>query len=339
MKIDKAEGAAIPALDVTEILRAVPGLDRVAEIEAVEYGKIPGPQMSPERMLDIANMIKADLTRDDIHGIVLTHGTDTLEETAFFLDLIIDSEKPIIVTGAMKNRDELGWDGPPNLMDSVLTAVSKQAKGKGVLVVMHNEIHAASEVKKTHTEHIGTFQSLDFGPLGIIEKDQVLFYRRVIHHSYINTDKIDTSVDLIKTCAGMDDRFLRHSADSGAHGIVLEGLGRGNVPPKIYDGVKYVIQEKGLPVVLVSRCPRGRVLDTYAYYGGGKQLRKLGVIFGENLPGHKARIKLMLALGKTQDYEEIRQIFEGDRYAKFEVDEANETTVSDNLSVTTQPIR
>jgi L-asparaginase len=185
------------------------------------------------------------------------------------------------------------------------------------LVVMHDEIHAASEVKKTHTEHAGTFQSLDFGPLGIVEKTNVLFYRKVVYHSHVITDKIDTKVDLIKTCAGMDDRFLRFSADSGIHGIVLEGLGRGNVPPKVFEGVKYVIQEKGIPVVLVSRCPRGRVLDTYAYYGGGKQLRELGVIFGENLPGHKARIKLMLALGKTQNYEEIRKIFEGDRYARY----------------------
>ena len=155
--------------------------------------------------------------------------------------------------------------------------------------------------------------------LDIVEKTSVLFYRKMIHHSTIKTDKIETQVDLIKCCAGMDDKFLRVSADSGAKGIVIEGMGRGNVPPKVFEGVKYVIEKKGIPVVLVSRCPRGRVLDTYAYYGGGRMLRELGVIFGENLPGHKARIKLMLALGSTDNYEKIKQIFEGDRYAKFSV--------------------
>src|SRR5262249_8826502 len=149
-----------------------------------------------------------------------------------------------------------------------------------------------SEVTKTHTESIGTFQSPDFGLLGIVDKDRVLILRRPAFHEHIETDAVDTRVDLIKAAAGVDDRLIRYAVDSGAHGLVVEALGRGNIPAYAMPGIEYAIS-RNLPVVIVSRCLRGRVLDTYGYSGGGHEMRKMGVILGGYLSGQKARIKLM----------------------------------------------
>lgn len=309
MKIDPRIAAAIPALSSEEIMSMVTNIDRVADIEIVDFDKIPGPHMTPERMMDLAQTIKALVSREDITGVVITHGTDSLEETAFLLDLNIDTPKPIVVVGAMRSSSELGYDGPSNLSAAICTAVSEQAKGKGVLVVMNTEVNAASEVTKTHTLSLDTFKSLEFGPLGVVDNDEVIFYRDITKHHHIITEDIEDKVDLIKCAVGMDDRLIRFCVDSGAKGLVIEAMGRGNIPPNMVSGIEYATS-KDVVIVMVSRCPMGRVLDTYGYEGAGRTLRNLGVVFGGNMPGQKARIKLMLALSITTDRNTIKDMFE-----------------------------
>ena len=315
MKIDPRISAAIPALSSEEIMSMVTNIDKFADIEIVNFERIPGPHMTPKKMMELSQVVKDLIKREDIDGIVITHGTDTLEETAFFLDLNIFSSKPIVIAGAMRNGSELGYDGPSNLASSICTVISEQAKNKGVLVVMNNEVNAASEVTKTHTLSLDTFKSLEFGPLGIVDNDEVIFYRSIIKHHHIDTDSIEENVYLIKTYAGMDSSLIDFCVNNGAKGIVIEAMGRGNIPPMMVQGLKNAIS-KGVKIVLVSRCPMGRVLDSYGYDGGGKKLRDLGVIFGGSLNGQKARVKLMLALSSTNDFDEVKEIFEKDYYTK-----------------------
>lgn len=315
MKIDDRLKAAIPALSDQEILEKVSGIEKIAETETFHYGSLPGPHISPEVMLDLSRKIKEYLDRDDIEGVVLTHGTDTLEETAYFLDVILDCNKPVVVTGAMRNGSELGYDGPANLSAAICTVVSKQSLGRGVLVVFNNSVYGADEVLKTHTLSLDTFQSMDFGPLGIVDQDEVIYYRGKREIQSINTDKIESKVALIKSVAGMDSELIYYYLKEGYKGLIVEAMGRGNVPPRMVAGIAKAIEMK-VPVVIVSRCPKGRVLDSYGYEGGGKGLRSLGAIMGDNLSGPKARLKLMIILGMTNDLETVKKLFEKDLYKK-----------------------
>lgn len=310
MKIDQEINAAIPALNSDELISMVKNIEKIAEIEAINFANVPSPHITPEMMMEISLMIKELVKRDDIVGVILTHGTDTLEETAYLLDLNIRTEKPVVVVGAMRNSSELGYDGSSNLSAAICTAVSEKARNKGVLVVMNNMVNSASEVTKTNTLSLDTFKSPEFGPLGIVDNDEVIIYRDRISENYIETDKIDTRVALIKAVPGMDSGILDYYIDQGFGGMVIEAMGRGNLPPTMVEGIKRAL-ELDIPLILVSRCPTGRVLDTYGYEGGGKHLKELGLIFGKNLPGQKARIQLMLLLGAGKNLDQIRENFEG----------------------------
>jgi len=313
MKVDKRLSAAIPAMSSEEIMSMVTHIDEIADIEIIPFSRIPGPHMTPDLMMDLSRVVKETLAREDICGVIITHGTDALEETAYFLDLNIQSEKPVVVLGSMRNASELGYDGPSNLSAAICTAVSDRSRNKGVLVVLNNEVNAASEVTKTHTMSLDTFKSFAFGPLGVVDNDQVIFYRDKAATKHILTDSLETNVALIKTCAGMDDDYIHFCLDKGVKGLIIEAMGRGNVPPKMMPGIQRAIQED-IPVIIVSRCPIGRVLDSYGYEGGGKMIRNAGGIFAGDLNGQKARIKLMLALSQTQDIQVIRKMFEDEYY-------------------------
>lgn len=309
MKVDPRLAAAIPAMTNEEIMSMVTNIDRMATLELIDFAHLPGPHMTPERIMKLSNDIKALVARDDIDGVVVTHGTDSLEETAFLLDLNVLTEKPIVMVAAMRNGSELGYDGPSNIAAAIATAASENARGKGCLVVLNNEVNAASEVTKTHTLSLNTFRSLEFGPLGVVDNDEVIFYRDMTRHPHIDVDNLDDRVDLIKAVVGMDSGLIRYCVDRGAKGLVIEGMGRGNLPPAMLDGIDYALS-RDVHIVLVSRCPTGRVLDSYGYEGGGKDLRGRGVILGGNLNGQKARMKLMLALARSNDSVEIKNMFE-----------------------------
>ncbi len=309
MKIDPHTGGAIPFFHGEDLIKLIPEAGRMCELEILNFGNYPGPHITPELMLELSFLVRETSERDDINGIIVTHGTDTLEETAYFLDLNVDTEKPVVIIGAMKTSSEKDWDGPRNLIDAIQIISNINSKGMGVLVCLNGEINAASEVTKTHTEELETFHSLDFGALGFVEKGRVIYNRIPRKQEKLLTDTINSNVDLITTYTGMSEKFLRYSADTGTEGIVIQAMGVGNVPPAVFDGVVYALK-KNIPVILVSRCPAGETLDIYGYPGAGKWLKKEGVIFSEYLNGQKARIKLILALGISSDKNKLKEIFE-----------------------------
>ncbi|KAF0162291.1 MAG: asparaginase/glutaminase [Ignavibacteria bacterium] len=309
MKIDEKTKAAIPFFQGDELVGMMPEARGLANLSIYEFGNYPGPHITPQRMLELSQKINSFLEQNTFDGIIVTHGTDTLEETAYFLDLTLETKIPIVVIGAMKTSSEPDWDAPRNLVDAIHIINNPNSNGFGVLVCLNGEINAASEVTKTHTEDVETFHSLDFGSLGFVEKGKVWFNRLPRKLEALKTSTINPNVDLIKVYAGMNEKFFRFSADSGVEGIVVEAMGVGNVPPEAFEGIKYAV-EKGIPIVLVSRCPAGETLDIYGYPGAGKWLKQMGVIFADYLNGQKARIKLMICLGKTKDKEEVRKMFE-----------------------------
>ena len=312
MRIErKKSGGAVPRYSGEELLKKIPEVQKLAKISFYDFGKYPGPHVTPEIMMQLSKQLKKKLAENKYDGIVVTHGTDTLEETAYLIDLTIKTKVPIVFSGSIKNSSERDWDGPKNLVDSIQVCLNKNSKGMGTLVCMHGEVNAASEVTKIFSNEFETFQSLDFGSLGFVQKDRVVYNRLPRFLEIINTNKINPNVDLLTVYAGMDEKFFRHSADSGVDGLVIEALGIGNVPPAAFKGVEYVIK-KNIPVVLVSRCPAGETDYIYSYPGAGRHLHNLGVIFTDYLNGQKARIKLMLALSKTQDRKLLKKIFEGE---------------------------
>lgn len=312
MMIDRSTGGAIPRYSGGELLDMIPEAKRLAEIEYYDFGKYPGPHITPKLMLQLSQKIKQLLAKKHYDGVIVTHGTDTLEETAYFLDLTINTDIPIVMIGSMKNSSEPDWDGPRNLIDAIHICLNDNSKNLGVLVCLNGEINAASEVTKIYSDSVESFKSLDFGSLGFVQNGRVIYNRLPHYLEKIETDVIDDNVDMLTVYAGMNEKFFKFSADSGASGIVVEALGVGNVPPPAFEGIKYAVQNK-IPVVLTSRCPAGETDYIYSYPGAGKHLHDLGVIFADYINGQKARIKLIIVLGKTRDINQIRKYFEASR--------------------------
>jgi L-asparaginase len=298
-----------PVSNAADLTQAVPKLAEYATVSVEAFSNLPSPHLTPGMMGELGRAVLERLKRDDVDGIVITHGTDTLEETAFFLDLILPEGKPVIVTGAMRSSNELGADGPLNLLNSVRTAASQEALGQGVLVVFNDEIHAARFVSKTHTSNVATFQSPAVGPIGFLDKRSVQVRHVPKPHAHIPVDDLVAEVGLLKMAVGMDDLLINCLLDNGTQGLVIEALGAGNVPPGVVPGIKRALS-MGVPVVLVSRCYNGIVQDVYGYEGGGKHLKDLGVLFSNGLNGQKARIKLMTALRETRNVQDLSKYFD-----------------------------
>lgn len=313
MKKDEKINAAVPSLSDKEIISMVTGIERYAEIESHSFSSLPSPHMTPQLMLKLSKFVKELVGRDDIDGVVITHGTDTLEETAYMLDLTLDTVKPVVVTGAMRSSSELGYDGPFNLATSICTAISKKAQNRGVLVCFNGELNSAREVTKGNSMALNAFRTPNFGPIGIVDNDNVIFYRKSPKGKHVEVEELVDDVALIKCSAGMDSAFIDFAISSGYKGLVVEALGRGNIPPQMVSGVERAIKN-GIPVVIVSRCFEGRVFECYGYEGGGKDLRNKGVIFGDTMQGQKARIKLMVAISISKDMAIIKEFMEDGLY-------------------------
>lgn len=313
MKVDERIKAAVPSLTGEEIMAMVTGIEGYAEIESYTFSTLPSPHMTPNLMFDLSRFVKKLVDREDIDGVVITHGTDTLEETAYMLDLTLDTNKPIVITGAMRSSSELGYDGPFNLATSICTAASNTSKGRGVLVCFNGELNSAREVTKANSMALNAFRTPNFGPIGIVDNDNVIFYRKCPKRKHVEIKELIGDVALIKCTAGMDSSFIEFAISKGYRGIVIEGLGRGNIPPQMVKGVDECIK-RNIPVVIVSRCFEGRVFESYGYEGGGKDLRNRGVIFGDTMQGQKARIKLLVALNYSHEYSVIKEFMEDGMY-------------------------
>lgn len=310
MQNDVKSMRAIMSSNNTNLISLIEDSFRAFEIDYVEHSSFPSPYIKPLDMFKMAKLIESHLSVKKYDGVVITHGTDTLEESAYFFDLYFNLDIPIVFTGAMRNLSELGYDGLSNVVSSILVASSEQSKNRGVLVVMNDEINAAAEVMKTHTVALDTFKSMEFGPLGIVDSHDVIYYRKDTNTKpNITISKLTKRVEIVKVASGSDSLLLDYLVNQKVDGIVLEALGRGNVPPLMVPGILNAIS-KNIPVVLTSRCPKGRVFDTYAYEGGGHHLKQIGVLFSGNLSSQKARIKLLLALEKENDIKDINQYFD-----------------------------
>ena len=307
MKNDPETGGLIPAVSGADLLEAVPDLKDVAEIVVVEFSNVPSGHVIPEMMLDLAKLADR-YANAGADGIVITHGTDTMEETAYVLSLACTTQKPVVITGAMRGASDMGYDGPANILAAVKVAACDKASGRGALLVMNDEIHSAAEVTKGHTVSCSTFISPGWGPVGHVYFDGVVFRRHSENLQKIITNKLETNVELLKVYAGMDDFLFRCLADKPVKGLVVEAVGCGNVPPAAMKGIEYV-RSKGIPVVLATRVASGRVVPVYSYLGSAGYMQPLNLIYSGELNGQKARLKLMMALGTTSDLEKIKEYF------------------------------
>lgn len=283
-------------------------LKKYANIDSQQYLNIPSPHMTPTLMFQLAKHLDDQIIQKQYDGVIITHGTDTLEETAYLLDLLLQTSIPVVVTGAMRSSNELGADGPYNLISALRVAISDEGYRKGVLVVLNDEIHTAKNVTKTHTSNIATFQSPQYGPIGTVTKRGVFFHHIPTKRDSYQINQLSKKVVLLKAFAGMDENFIKAVTAMNVDGLVIEAFGQGNLPPNTVTGLTALIHNN-VPIVLVSRCFNGIVQDTYGYDGGGKQLKKLGIIFTNGLNGQKARLKLMVALELTNNFDELQELF------------------------------
>ena len=307
MKYQPEQGL-VPTSDLVDFLHAFPQLSSVANVEVEEFSNVPSPFITPERMFELAKLV--DLKSVDYDGIVITHGTDTLEESAYMLDLVLTTRKPVVFTAAMRSGSDLGLDGPRNIVGAVRVAGHSESIDKGVLVVMNDEIQTARDVVKYHTGKVESFDSPEYGIIGIIDPDEVIYHWQISQRDHVWTDRIDTRVDLVRAVAGMDGRFIDAAVHSGARAVVIEAFGRGNLPPATIPSIEAAVNA-GVLVVIVSRAYTGRVLPEYGYEGGGMMLQQMGCLLGGNAKGHKARIKLMCLFGKYDDAELVRKFYLG----------------------------
>ncbi|MFJ7918757.1 asparaginase [Lysinibacillus fusiformis] len=302
-----AEGAVMPNKE-NPLMKESTKLNSLATIIEIEAFNLPSPHITPKEMLQLRNLIMEQTTAKQIDGVVITHGTDTLEETAYFLELTTNLVIPIVLTGAMRSSNELGADGIYNLMEAIRVAVDDEARDKGVLVVMNDEVHLAVNTTKTSTSSVNTFQSPQYGPIGLITKSRILFHHAPIRRQYVEINNLSKRVAMLKVYAGMEEDLLDVVLACKYEGVVLEGLGQGNVPPSVVKGIESLIQ-RNIPVVLVSRCFNGIAEGVYGYIGGGKMLEDLGAIFATGINGQKARLKLLIGLNTTGEPLNLKDFF------------------------------
>ena len=278
------------------------------EVHTLDFFNLPSPHIKPKHMLALYQKIKEEA--DHYDGFVITHGTDTLEETAYFLDTMEVPHKPIVLTGAMRSSNELGSDGVYNYLSALRVASDDKAADKGVLVVMNDEIHAAKYVTKTHTTNVSTFQTPTHGPLGLIMKYEILYFKTAEPRVRFDLDKIQGLVPIIPVYAGMTEELLDLLPVDQLDGLIIQAFGAGNVPKETSQKLNALIQE-GLPIALVSRCFNGIAEPVYAYEGGGVCLQNAGVFFVKELNAQKARLKLLIAINAGLTGEELRAYMEG----------------------------
>jgi len=310
MKIDPVKKAPVPAISGEDLLATVPDIADFAKIEVNNISNVASCEMSPARWVELQKAVTAALNRRDVAGVIISHGTDTLEETAYFMDLAVNSDKPIVLIGAQRNASESDFDGPRNLRNAVRICVTPEAKNKGAMVVLNGHINAARDVTKTHTWDVETFKSRDMGELGLADIDRVFFHRTPLRRQYVPvTTEALPRVDIISIYGGADGDLIKAAVERGAKGIVLSALGWGNISEKAYEVVKEVIKG-GTPVVVSTRCWNGRVQPHYGYPGGGKTLKDAGAVFADDLSPQKARLLLMLAMQTTKDQGKLQAYFD-----------------------------
>ncbi len=308
MKKDEKTGGLVPAVSGEDLAAAVPGLSRWAEVEVVEFSNIPSGWMDVSRMHQLSRLI--DSLSEKADGFVVTHGTDSLEETAFFLDMTLTTDKPVCVTGAMRGASELSADGPENILSAVRVAANDISQGMGVLVCLQDRIYAAHDVTKFHTTNPDTFRDLHYGPLGTVYSEEIIYGRRPLGHKRWHPARVEPKVWLITCWSGMEGDIIAAAGQAGVKGLVVDALGCGNVPPKCKEEIMK-LGAAGLPIVLTTRVPSGHVMEEYSYEGSALSMKDSGLILAGSLSAWKARLLLAMGLGLGADREALRDMFRG----------------------------
>ena len=310
-----------------DLVKSVPNLDRYARVESEQFANVASSQLTLDQWLQLARRINELFAREtDLAGIVVTSGTDTLEETAYFLNLTVHDPRPVVVVGSMRNPSTLGYEGAANLLQGFRVAASAASRGRGVLVVLNDEINAAREVTKTDALRLHTFQTRGYGVLGVVDSDGVVFYRDVVKRHTADSEfdpRAITSlprVDVIVVYQGASGDLIKAAVDFGAKGIVLATAGAGATSGTQQDGIRYAAG-KGVFVVSSTRAGAGRIPVRRTAGGPQRQgderedarredeQRRRFMLGAEDLAPVKARILLMLALAKTREPAEIQRIF------------------------------
>ncbi|QCD52781.1 type II asparaginase [Campylobacter sp. RM16192] len=294
---------------VDKLIAAVPEINKIATIKGEQISNIGSQEMNNEVWFKLANRVNELLTSGKADGVVITHGTDTMEETAYFLNLVVKSDKPIVMVGAMRSSSSLSADGPLNIFNAVNVAINKETAGKGVVVTMNDEIHAAREVTKTNTTGVETFKSPNAGKIGTVFYGNVKYYMSPVRKHTVNSAFDITKikelprVDIIYSHSNDNPDFANIAIKNGAKGIISAGMGNGNPFPTVIEvlgeGVK-----KGVVVVRDSRVGSGETT-----LNGEVDDTKYGFLASDNLNAQKARVLLMLALTQTNDKAKIQEFF------------------------------
>jgi L-asparaginase len=309
MAVDPAAGGNVPSLSGADILARTPNLDAIGDLETIDLGRTPASHFTLGRLLEIGRLIQDQVDRREIDGVVVVQGTDSMEETAFLWDLVVDGPKPVAVTGAMRSASDPGYDGPANLRDAVGVAGSPAAPGTGVVVVMAGEIHAADDVAKTHASSLTTFQSPNAGPLGTVAADGVRGVRQRAGRRQVVTSAAAEPVRLVTAVVGDDGALVDAATNGGARGIVVAATGAGNTSGELLAAGERAIAA-GLTVVLATRTLGGRASTGYAFRGGGATWVRSGALLAGTLSGPKARIALSLGLGAGLDRDALAELLD-----------------------------
>jgi L-asparaginase len=307
-RFDAASGRTIASARGEDLLAQVPELATVCDLEVDDFATVSSFDMSVELAYRLTQRINRQLARPEVAGVVVTHGTDTMEESCYLADLLLESDKPAVFTGAQRAHDDPLPDGPKNLLSAARTAVAPEAAGLGAVICFADQIHAGRDVTKVSASALAAFHSHDKGALGEVDGTRVILHRRPTRRRTFRLDRMpELQVPLFRLTLGFEVRVVEMALDLGLDGLVIEAFGRGNGPAALVPAVERAVGA-GLPVVITSRCPTGRVEPIYGK-GGGKDLLDAGAIFAGDLRGPKARLLLMVLLAAADAKGRIAELF------------------------------
>jgi L-asparaginase len=297
---DPVAGGNVPVLDGAAILARTPGIDEIAEVVTIDRGRLAASHFTFAQLLEIAAIVREALADPTIDGAVIVQGTDTIEETSFCWDLVLDGAKPVVVTGAMLSSDMPGFDGPANLRAAVRVASAPEMRGVGTVVCLAGSIEAADDAQKSHTTALDTFRSPNFGSLGKVAGGEIVVSRERGPRRQVATGRAADPVYLVTATVAADGVLLDAAVAAGAAGIVVAATGTGNTDPSLLAAAERAMAA-GIPVALASRCPGGRATAAYAFPGAGATWLRAGALPVGTLCALKVRVALALGIGADLD--------------------------------------
>lgn len=301
MHRDPAAGGNVPAHGGEALVALAPGMERIAPFRIENWARVPACHLGQDRLWALRERVREVAASGEVAGVVVTHGTDILEETAYLLDRTLDSRVPVALTGAMRTSSDTAWDGPRNLHDAAAVAASPASRGRGAVVVFHGEIFAGRTAAKTHATDVAAFSAPHAGPIGRVEEGQVSYASAGPERpAPLEPNGLGARVALVAMVVGDDGRML-DLARPEHDGVVIEAFGSGNLPPGAVPAIRRWLEE-GKPVVLATRCPLGEVTPSYAFEGGGARLVAMGVTPAGPRTPSQARMELAIALSAGVPY-------------------------------------